>query len=93
MKTKILWIIGGIATVVGLYFGVNSFLNYNYVVKARAAEKRVEQETALSDLSEKEKDYWIQVYSEAVRRGVWYPARSANAAILELRKISGEKND
>ena len=92
MKTKILWIIGGLAVVIGLYFGVNSLLNYNYIVKARAAEKRAEMDAPLI-LTEKEADYWMEVYSAAVKRGVWYPARSANAAILELRKMSGEKND
>lgn len=41
-------------------------------------------------LTEKEKDYWMEVYSAAIRRGMWYPAREANSAIIELRKKGGE---
>ena len=42
-------------------------------------------------LTEREMDYWVHIYGEAVKRGVWYPGRVANNAIIELRRKVGEE--
>jgi len=70
---------------------VKSCAEYNARENAKAAERRAEHEALI--LTEAEIKIWTQIYSDAIRRGVWYPARAANEAIFELRKITGGKND
>jgi hypothetical protein len=58
--------------------------------KETGAAHRAERAAELAlPLTEKEMDYWTEVYSAAVRRGVWYPSEVANNAVIELRKMGG----
>lgn len=65
---------------------VKSCSEYNAREDEKIAARKAEYDSLI--LTEKEMDYWIAVYTAAVKRGVWYPAERANAAIIELRKKS-----
>lgn len=41
-------------------------------------------------LSEKEMNYWNEIYSSAIKSGKSNPGLIANEAILELRKMNGD---
>jgi hypothetical protein len=93
MKNKILFWGSCIlcSLVMGLFIMpgiVKSCASYN----ARENEKAARQaEIDALVLTEAEVEYWIEVYTAAVLKGARYPAKEANGAILELRKITGGK--
>ena len=83
--------IGFAAGFFGTWALVKSCADYSEKEKAKKEAREAEYGSLI--LSEKEMDYWTEVYSAAVRRGVWYPARMANDAVIELRKITEAKNE
>ena len=96
MKNKILF--WGTPIICGLIMGlviipalVNSCSQYIAREKAKAEERQAEQDSLI--LTDAEMQIWTEVYSAAVRRGVWYPARVANSAIIELRKNREAQGD
>jgi len=96
MKNKILY--WGSCIICGLIMGlviipalVKSCSQYNAREKARTEERQAERDSLI--LTDAEMEIWTEVYSAAVRRGVWYPARVANDAIIELRKMREAQGD
>ena len=90
MKKNIL-IIAGVVIICALCLWLSACM-YSCIIYSRIkeAESRTERATVLSEpMNEKEAALWAEVYTAAVRRGVWYPAREANAAVYELRKMGG----
>jgi hypothetical protein len=85
LTTALLCGILGALIVGGCSKAINDKKGYDAALRAETAAELT------LPLTEKEKDYWIAVYTAAVRRGTFYPAQYANSAIIELRKASGEQ--
>ena len=80
-------LIFGMALSFGIRETIKYFINYDAKQNAKAAERQAERDSLI--LTEKEMDFWTEVYSAGVKRGVWDPGRRANDAIIELRKMNG----
>ena len=93
MKKKIIWFFTILIGASVVFFGMKACVDFTASARAEVQERRAEAERDIIPLTEKEAELWMEVYSAAVRRGVWYPAERANNAIIELRKMQGGQND
>jgi hypothetical protein len=92
MKKKIIWFFTILIGASVGFFGIKACVDFTASARAEVQERRAEKEASITPLTEKEMELWTEVYSAAVRRGVWYPAERANNAIIELRKMQGASN-